>query len=1010
MTQDPEPGARRVCFRGDVLTVVLTVSRAEPGEAKLRTNIGHADILRREILREVRFGDPPLARDWYDIPMSPAGDGRFKVTLPLSEVGHFEAKAFFVPASTRDPVWPPGDNLTVNVEPADTVCGNTLYNAFVRQFGPNVKGGFFSSEADAGTRDLDQKGYTVIPPSGTFRDLVSHLDFIIGELGCRYIQLLPIHPTPTTYGRMGRFGSPYAAMSFTTVDPALARFDPKATPTEQFVELVDAVHARGAKIILDIAINHTGWAALLHDTHPEWLSRTEDGRIEVPGAWGVRWEDLTKLDYSRKDLWQYMGRVFLTWCRRGVDGFRCDAGYMIPVSAWRYLVARVREQFPDTLFFLEGLGGKISVTRDLLNSGNFNWAYSELFQNYDRHQIEQYLPGAAGISKSDGILIHYAETHDNDRLASRSLAWAKMRTALCALLSFQGGFAFANGVEWHATEKIDVHQSRSLNWGASPNQVAEIQRLSRLLKGHPAFFPGTQLRMLQAGDGNSIVVLRFHPPTEKRLLVVANLDDRALTRATWNREDALLRGSALLDLLTGKEISVPDGGTRAELALGPGQVLCLSDDLKEKALLDSKDKVGFSEPERILLQRLRAKALEVWRHFNKDRDLGDWDPDTAARQLQKDPEGFCRSMAPGGSESRAVPWTWPQDRHREVMIPPGHFLLVRAPVHFRGLIKRRARVVAAENSLPGEDGSHFALFPPLPASRRHLSRTLHLSVYLPEGTSRIDAPLLYLGPPEAASLVKEILRKDLNADAPPYFLTTNGRGGMLRTPVDWGRLTSRYDALLAANPHPSRPSDRWILWSRCRGWIVYQSYSREIGATCMEAFSLAGPFEGIWRFKLPVGLGQHVTLSLSLCLSEGQDRTRMVLKRESAPGAVGVLADTESVTLILRPDIENRSFHDVTKAFLGPEHQWPHTVRPHSGGFAFEPEGKPALRMKISSGRFVPEPEWYYSVHRSQEARRGQDPDSDLFSPGYFISFLKGGADRDTHRRNRSFPTKERPG
>ena len=109
---------------------------------------------------------------------------------------------------------------------------------------------------------------SVIPPSGTFRDMIRELDFIIGRLGCRIIQLLPIHPVPVTYARMGRFGSPYAALSFTSVDPALAEFDPYATPMEQFIELVDAIHKRCGKIVLDIAINHTGWAADLHETNP----------------------------------------------------------------------------------------------------------------------------------------------------------------------------------------------------------------------------------------------------------------------------------------------------------------------------------------------------------------------------------------------------------------------------------------------------------------------------------------------------------------------------------------------------------------------------------------------------------------------------------------------------------------------------------------------------------------------------------------------------------------------
>ena len=130
---------------------------------------------------------------------------------------------------------------------------------------------------------------------------------------------------------------------FHEVDPALAEFDSAATPLEQFIELVDAIHARGARIFIDIAINHTGWAAALHETHPQWLAREADGSIEMPGAWGVVWADLTKLDYRHKGLWKYIADVFLTWCNRGVDGFRCDAGYMIPVMAWKYMIAKVRD-------------------------------------------------------------------------------------------------------------------------------------------------------------------------------------------------------------------------------------------------------------------------------------------------------------------------------------------------------------------------------------------------------------------------------------------------------------------------------------------------------------------------------------------------------------------------------------------------------------------------------------------------------------------------------------------
>lgn len=247
-----------------------------------------------------------------------------------------------------------------------------------------------------------------------------------------------------------------------------------------------------------------------------------------------------------------MVRVFLTWCNRGVDGFRCDAGYMIPVPAWRYIIARVRNEYPDTIFFLEGLGGKISVTRELLDIAGFNWAYSELFQNYDRSQIENYLPGALEIAKEQGIMIHFAETHDNNRLASRSKTFAKMRTALCALCSPMGGFAFTNGVEWYATEKIDVHDASSLNWGAEDNQVEHIRRLTAILKNHPAFHDKTELKLIQQGGGNCIVLLRRHIPTDKKLLIVANLDDTNPTTASWSKTNQT--NQTYIDLITEKEI------------------------------------------------------------------------------------------------------------------------------------------------------------------------------------------------------------------------------------------------------------------------------------------------------------------------------------------------------------------------------------------------------------------------------------------------------------------------
>lgn len=991
VSQNPFPGTHILMFRGDAQTFTLTISAPLKGHAWLRTNLGHAKTSRSEIIREVFYDEPPLGRDWFDLPMRKINELTFSITAPLCEVGHFEAKCYFLKEDDVDPIWPDGTNTTINVEPAATCCANIIYNAFVRQFGPNKEGrGTANPTEQNWIQNLDAKGYTVIPPSGKFRDLIRELDFIIGKLGCRAIQLLPVNPTPTTYARMGRFGSPYAALSFTAVDSALAEFDTRATPLEQFIELVDAIHSRSAKILIDIAINHTGWAASLHETNPEWLVRGKDGHIQVPGAWGVRWEDLTMLDYSKKELWNYMADIFLTWCRRGVDGFRCDAGYMIPVSAWRFIVSLVREQFPDTIFFLEGLGGKVSVTRDILNRGNFNIAYSELFQNYDRGQLEHYLPRATAISSEDGILFHFAETHDNNRLASRSKTYAGMRTALCALLSYEGSFGFTNGVEWFATEKIDVHSASSLNWGAEENQVDHLKALSNILKAHPAFFNKTELSLIQRGEGNHISLLRNNVPTGKKLLIVANLDDKNQTLASWDAKKAGMNETTHIDLLTSKKIHVESRGSYNSCLLNPGMVLCLTSDENDLDLIKIKAEKDFIVPEKVARQKMNAKALDILCLYNGNNDIEDFDIENASTSLADNPIEFCRRLNPFSGETRVKVWNWPKDVRREVMIPPSHFLMVVADKPFQVLIKDRNYVLSNEESLPRSDGLFFALFSPLQTPLRHRQLTLKLTVYESGRAKHAEAPLLFLSEPEEIRLKRVFSRSQLLKN-PIVMLDTNGRGAMSHVPVFWGTLNSKYDAILAANTSSEYPVDRLVAFSRCRAWVVFQGFSQDVCSDCFDSFEFDYKDGGLWRYRIPTSQGEHIHLNIRLQMVSGENSVRLIFSRLYSNNQDRNLSDDKAIKLILRPDIEYRNFHETTKAFKGPEHSWPGAVSAKSSGFMFAPEGEQGLFIDISKGDFASEPEWQYMVHRPLDAQRGLDPNSDMFSPGYFHTFLKGG-------------------
>jgi predicted glycogen debranching enzyme len=213
---------------------------------------------------------------------------------------------------------------------------------------------------------------------------------------------------------------------------------------------------------------------------------------------------------------------------------------------------------------------------------------------------------------------------------------------------------------------------------------------------------------------------------------------------------------------------------------------------------------------------------------------------------------------------------------------------------------------------------------------------------------------------------------------------------MLKLPVAWGELNSRYDSLLAANISRQYPENRWIMFTRCRAWLVFQGYSQALNTDCLQAFAVSDPGGGFWRYHVPTGQGENILLTIGLNLVIGENALQMTFYRHPSDDRDDHLDDNKPVQLILRPDIENRCFHDTTKAYTGPENHWPQSVRPDQLGFEFMPDSRHHLRMQISEGGFVLEPEWRYMVHRALDAERGQDPDSDLFSPGYFSLNLKG--------------------
>ncbi len=1017
----PAPGERTLRFVGDKILFKITTGNNSgaaresqraagslPEEknlrAFLRTNLGRAAARRREIIF-AHAGEAVVAdSSWRDLPMQKTVDG-WQIELPLAEVGYFKAKAYLLDEKNWQH-WPDGSDVGISVHPNFARTANTIYCAFTRLFGATKN---LASTADekleAQLKLLEALGYATLPPSGKFRDLTKQLPHIVTKLGCKIIHLLPVHPTPTTYARFGRNGSPYASLDLTAVDPALVEFDKRTTGIDQFCELTYAAHSLGARVFIDIVINHTGWGSTLQENHPEFFLKKSDGEFESPGAWGTVWEDLVELEQHDVKLWDVIADSLIIWCQRGVDGFRCDAGYKIPAPAWQYIVARVQEEFSETIFLLEGLGGSWDATELLLTEGGMQWAYSELFQNYSGKEVAWYLDYANRQNERVGSYVHYSETHDNARLAEKSRKWSLLRNSLCALTSPNGGFGFTCGVEWLAAEKIRVHGNTGLNWDSADNIVPELAQLNELISNHPCFFDGAKLTRLSAPDSPIYALLRESAEGKDSVLILVNTDIVSSNQFAFSTKDSKIsildfhfalvgRLNPLLDRQSG-EIVFP---------LAAGGALCLA---------PTEKPVGLSGENYRRARAQAAWAIESLSKIIAAETIDGLDWQWLAQKVDASPKNFLAAVSEFAARDAKIPfakilseveaqkifprvveWTL-LDARRVTLVPPDHWLLIQDSTPFRATLKNQNPESRIQNPTIhvqsiAVGNLHIACFPP----RENGDAELILERYATT-SQKVSATIHFLAAEPTIPTSNSHL-----PSADSLVLLTNGIGGMARLCVDLGRVNSKYDCALGANLNPTVPVDRHVFVKRIRIWVNADGFLSALDFKNLVAFNAGSP--AVWQFIANAGDGRTVEIELRAEMLDGKNTTVFQFSRPTEKLAQGkqLPADAD-VRLTVRVDIEDRNFHSETKRNGGADFHFASNCREmkneklkikNDGGFEFTPATDRQLRVFADAGEYHAQPEWCENIPHPVEQTRGQTGSGDAYSPGWFELPLAKGA------------------
>ena len=232
-----------------------------------------------------------------------------------------------------------------------------------------------------GNRDCISGGSYAVNGSGKFNEITATYLRKLHKLSVGAVWYTGIisHATRTSFNGVpssnpslvkGEAGSPYAIRNYFDVDPALA-VNPDNRMTE-FMNLVSRTHSAGMKVIIDFVPNHvareyggyfTSENYYLLDA-PLQLPCDDGGYVENPAkATGNNvfnpapsandWYDTVKLNYDNRSTWVKMLDILRFWLEKGVDGFRCDMVEMVPLDFFRWVIAEVRNLYPDMLFIAE---------------------------------------------------------------------------------------------------------------------------------------------------------------------------------------------------------------------------------------------------------------------------------------------------------------------------------------------------------------------------------------------------------------------------------------------------------------------------------------------------------------------------------------------------------------------------------------------------------------------------------------------------------------------------------
>lgn len=365
------------------------------------------------------------------------------------------------------------------------------------------------------------------------------------------------------------------------------RTDPRFGSEDDLGALVDAAHARGIAVLLDVVYNHAGYGSRYLRNPPTrgWL-RSEDA-----GTCGT--DDLTTcvagLPDFRTELPQvadylmdaHLGRA----ARTGLDGFRLDTVKHVSHEFWRRHRERVRAELGDGFFLLgEVWGGDAAVLDpwfegDELDAGfdfSFQGSVLAFLQGRGRTvAFERYLESRQAV-RTGHQLAHFLSSHDvptalsllGGDLERFRLAVVLQLTVRGIPVVFYGEEVGRLGGDWPENRSDMPWGDLGVEPGAglprNEELRADYRRLIALRRAHPSLWRGDHSAL--ATEGDLLVFLRRDAESDDAVVVAINRGETEAS-ARFEVPAPWAGATAVRDAWNGGTVPVT-GGT-VELTVAP---------------------------------------------------------------------------------------------------------------------------------------------------------------------------------------------------------------------------------------------------------------------------------------------------------------------------------------------------------------------------------------------------------------------------------------------------------